>query len=456
MKRLLIATAACTALAGLAGAQEIKNPADAFRAGQDFSNGAKGKGAATGTVNAASGAANVPKYSTDPPETGLFDGGKNLIGGAGNSKIDDCKSYAAGNAYDQQECDAVNYLNARDRTNKFTIDKKTDPLMVNSKGTIASPGTIPASGTTACRIEKKTIPGTYTTETCEESRVLASFACNKTLLPQCGFVGSAIKEHKETKTGAFVHATLFGTSTAGLYDYNIEVPYRNCGGEGVGEINFDLDTIGYGSYITVNLSNLDDAAAIGVNNTTVFAGYPNAGPVHDGAFFPGGRKEFQIGYSWDEEVSTSRCVAFNGDGNCVRADTTTTVKTFFANTKLLDSCPAGYSPVRQSANQYCDPNSGDCTPVDSYTPNNMVGFFCNAEGRFLMNRHEGGGTWGGSVSASMPLQIGMNAIKVYWGTGQGGKDCGNVKVSGQIYNVAPACTARWDDQCASARSALAK
>ena len=69
---------------------------------------------------------------------------------------------------------------------KFVIDKNTDPLMVNSKGTIANPGTIPASGTAACHIEKTTIPGTYTTETCEMSTVLDSFECKKTLIPECG------------------------------------------------------------------------------------------------------------------------------------------------------------------------------------------------------------------------------------------------------------------------------
>jgi hypothetical protein len=71
-----------------------------------------------------------------------------------------------------------------------------------------------------------------------------------------------------------------------------------------------------------------------------------------------------------------------------------------------------------------------------------------------MNRHEGNGTWAGSVSSQMPLQTGENRITVYWGTGAYGSACGNVKVSGQIYNVAPGCSNRWDDQCAGPRGAL--
>ena len=119
----------------------------------------------------------------------------------------------------------------------------------------------------------------------------------------------------------------------------------------------------------------------------------------------------------------------------------------------MDYCPAGYSAKSQVAYQYCD-SDGNCSPLDGYTPNNVAGFFCNAEGKFLMNRHEGAGTWAGSVSSEMPLQTGANKLSVYWGTFPGRSNCGNVKVSGQIYNVASSCTNRFDDKCAAARGAL--
>ncbi|WP_022978941.1 hypothetical protein [Ideonella sp. B508-1] len=455
MKKAVIAASVAAAVAATALAQTINTPADAFKAGQDFSNSNKGKGAAAGSVNTNSGTTNVPKYNTSPPETSIYGGGKSLIGAQGTNKIATCASYTASNAYDQQECNAVNYLQQMPAERpKFVIDKNTDPLMVNSKGTIANPGTIPASGTAACHIEKTTIPGTYTTETCEMSTVLDSFECKKTLIPECGYVGTAISTHNETKTGAFVYATFEGTGTAGLYNYNLEVPYRNCGGDGVGEVTFNLDTIGFGSYITINLSNLDDAAAVGVNGTTVFAGYPNAGPQYSGGFFPTERKDFQVGYSWIEDVGKNQCVELDGDGNCTKTAWVPNVQSFYANTKLLDYCPSGYSPTSQLAYQYCDSDTGYCNPLNSYTPNNVAGFFCNSEGKFLMNKHEGGGTWAGSVSSAMPLQTGANKITVYWGTGAWGDACGNVKVSGQIYNVAPGCTNKFDDQCAAARGAL--
>lgn len=455
MKKTMIAAAVAGALAATALAQTINTPAEAFKAGQDFSNGTKGKGAAAGSVNTTSGTTNVPKYNTSPPEKSVYGGGKSLIGAQGTNKIATCASYTASNAYDQQECNAVNFLQKMPAERpKFVIDKTTDPLMVNSKGTIANPGTIPASGTAACHIEKTTIPGTYTTETCEMSTVLDSFECKKTLIPECGYVGSDITSHTESKSGAFDSATLTVTGTKGLYDYNLQVNNRHCGAEGVAETKFNLDTVGFGGYITINLSELDDAAAIGVNDTTVFAGYPNAGPVYNGSFFPTSSKAFQIGYSWSEDVGKTQCVETDWDGNCTKTAWVPNVQTFYANTKLLDYCPGGYSPQSQLAFQTCDYESGYCSPVSTYTPDNVMGFFCNAEGKFLMNRHEGSGTWGGSVSATMPLQQGLNTIRVYWGTGGWGKACGNVKVSGQVYNVAPGCTNKFDDQCAAARGAL--
>lgn len=453
MKNRLIVFAVAASFGCVATAQPMTTPAEAFKAGQDFSNGAQGKGAASGSVS--TGSATVPKYGTTPPEASVYGDGKRLIGVQGVDKISTCSTHIAGSAYDQQECNAVNYLQKMPAERpKFVIDKAKDPLLVNSKATIDHPGTVAASGTAVCHIEKSTLPGTFTTETCEMSTGLDRFECKKTLIPECAYVGTPIRTHAETKTGAFVDATFAGAGTAGLYDYNVEVPYRNCGGEGVGEISFNLDTIGFGSYITINLSNLDDAAAVGVNGTTVFAGYPNAGPHYSGSFFPTQQKAFQVGYSWEEDVGSSQCVAYDGKGACTQTQWVAKVQTFYANTKLLDYCPSGYRPVSQLTYQHCDQSSGFCDPLSSYTPNNVAGFFCNPAGKFLMNRHEGDGTWGGSVSSAMPLQTGTNQITVYWGTGGWSDACGNVKVSGQIYNVAPGCSTRFDDQCAAARGAL--
>ncbi|WP_336696214.1 hypothetical protein [Delftia acidovorans] len=426
----------------------IQTPADAFQAGKTF--GQSGKNSAAGKVNSSTGSQNLPNFTTNAPQSANFANGHGNLGAAGNSKLAACQNSVSADPMAQQECDAVNFLAKNPSIRpKFIIDKKNDPLLTGSANTIKNPGTTPGSTNQQCHVETVTTPATYKTESCEQSVVTQSFTCQKTLIPQCAYTGSPISSSNTSQGGAFVTTQITPTGTAGLYNYKAEVPYRNCGGDGSSQISFNLDTVGQGGYITINMSNLDDAAAVGVNGYTVFAGYPNNGPVYSGGFFPQTSKAYQIGYSWTEQVGTT-CRAYDGDGNCTAS--APNYQQFYANTKLLDFCPGGYAPTSQSNFAYCD-GDGNCSQPSNYTPNNIMGFFCNAEGKFLMNRHEGGGTWGGSVSAQMPLQKGTNTIQVYWGTGPWGGACGNVTVSGQIYNVAPTCNTPWNDGCAAARGA---
>lgn len=181
MKRSILLLAA-TATGAIALAQEIKTPADAFSAGQTFANSAKGKDAAAGALNTQSATDNVPKYSTSPPERSVFGAGKSLIAPAGTKKQSDCVNYKAGNAYDQQECDAVNYLTKMPSERpKFDIDKNKDPILVSSKSTVANPGTVPGSGTSACHVVTTNVPGTYSYESCTQSQTFEDLDCDKVL-----------------------------------------------------------------------------------------------------------------------------------------------------------------------------------------------------------------------------------------------------------------------------------
>ncbi|MFN7570489.1 MAG: hypothetical protein ACK5TK_03375 [Betaproteobacteria bacterium] len=182
MKYLLPWIAAGCGIAAIALAQDIKTPADAFSAGQTFANGTKGKDAAAGSLNATAAAGNVPKYSTDPQEKSIFGAGKTLIAPAGTKKQNDCVGYKAGNAYDQQECDAVNYLTKMPGERpKFDIDKTKDPILVGSKTTVANPGTVPGSGTSSCKVVTTNVPGTYTYETCTQTQTFQDIPCDKVL-----------------------------------------------------------------------------------------------------------------------------------------------------------------------------------------------------------------------------------------------------------------------------------
>jgi hypothetical protein len=200
--------------------------------------------------------------------------------------------------------------------------------------------------------------------------------------------------------------------------------------------------------LTLNLSNLDDTAAVAVNDYTVFAGYPNSGPQYSGDWFRRDNPAFQLGYQWTEQIGQT-CTNWDTSGDMSYCTAyAPRYMTFTSNAKLLDYCPAGYGITQQKDFVYCDGESGQCSTPDPYSPNNLSGFFCNAEGKFLINRQEGKGTWGGSVSTTMPLKVGKNKIVVYWGTGNWGGACGNVHVAGQIYNVKQQCTDQWTDNCA--------
>lgn len=451
--RILCASVVVAALSQGSTAQQA---ATGFAQGQAFGNGSNGIPRAGGTVNSGTGSQTVPSYSNSAPESSHYGGGRELIGTKGSEKIAACAVPQVRTREEQIECDAINYLNNQRRTNNFIINRNTDPVIVNSRPTISNPGTIPASGTSVCSNETTNIPGTHSIQTCEESTVLTTLTCKRFLVPQCGFVGTPIRSFTTNKVGAVQTASLVpDAGQPGLYHFLIEVPFRACGTEGLGEITFTLDSINEGGFINIGIANLDDAAALAVNNSTAFAGHPNSGPHYNGAgIFPSTRQDFVAGYSWDEDVGQDICLRYVGE-SCAEWSWAPDVRRFFADTKLLDSCPEGYTPGSQKDLQVCPPqNENNCPGLQNFTPSAISGFFCNAEGKFLMNRQEGIGTWNGTVSAMAQLKPGENKLAVYWGTAPNGGACGNVRVSGQIYNVAPGCGHTWNDECADARNAL--
>ena len=447
----------------------------------------------------------VPGYNSNPTQKQYFQDGQGSTVGPGATRVAGCANQS------DVECQAVNLIQNGPQTRPQFNITRSDPLLVRSKGLTSNPtgqiGDIFSSYET-CKTTTTTIPATFETQVCDEFSVnedkvcsmgqqvvvdpnylykcvetiqsqanrtctmgrvvqvspqydyqcqqtLKSYetlSCKRTLNTTCLFSGAQISSTAGSQSGLFQTLTITPSGTVGLYDYKMEIPYRACATEGWAEIDFNMDTVGQGSYMSINLSNLDDAVAIGVNGYTVFAGYPNNGPYYQGSFFGMATAAFQVGYYWNEDVGQNQCVSYDGDGNCIQSAWVSNIMRFHAGVKLLDYCPSGYSPTSQKIFQqmYCDPNTGYCSPPDSDSSKNVLGFFCNSEGKFLMNRHEGYNNWNGAISAQMPLKVGANKVQVYWGTGYWGNACGNVTVTGQIFNVAPKCSGpTWDNQCAA-------
>ena len=182
MMRLLILSACL--LAAAACAQTLATPAEAFQAGKEFAN--QGKGAAARQVNAAAAAGALPYYGTTAPESANFQGGRQLIGAAGTGKQIDCQTRQAGSGFEQQECDAVNFMSKNPTSRpKFTLDQKTDPVLTGSRSVIQQPGTVPGASTQQCRVERIRNPATYLGETCTETQTLENLSCKRVLQVLC-------------------------------------------------------------------------------------------------------------------------------------------------------------------------------------------------------------------------------------------------------------------------------
>lgn len=420
----------------------------------------------------------VPYYNENPQQKQSY-GAPNLFD-VGFARIESCKTEAPGtDRMANQECQAVNFL-AKNPRARFQLTPN-DPAIVAARNAINNAGKYADSVyQNACTTKTTRVPEERALRGCAEYlaiedaqctegwvvyrdddsnfqceqtyKAVEILTCEKTLYSTCSRDGATITDTSTSNSGIFTAVTITpNASKTGLYDYKFDRPYRSCGSEGSAQIDFNLDEVGSGSYMTLNISNLDDTAVVAVNGYTVFAGYPNAGPQYSGDWFSRDKAAFQLGYSWTETIGQT-CTNSVYDW---RTETTTCTEwapnnaTFTATAKLLDYCPAGYAITNQKDFVYCNPDNGQCTNPSSNTADTMPGFFCNSEGKFLINRHEGDGTWAGSVSASMPLRAGRNSISVYWGTSSYGGACGNVLVTGQIYNVKAQCTDQWSDNCAA-------
>jgi hypothetical protein len=146
------------------------DPPDAFQQGQSFASGQTG--AAASNVTTGSGQSVIPNFGGNPPEQSYFQGGQGQLFGHGQSKLTGCASGpTASSAYQQQECDAVNFL-AKNPENRLRFDvNKNDPLIVGSDSVIRDPSAIAGSTGSSyanCTTTTDTTPGKYENETCTE------------------------------------------------------------------------------------------------------------------------------------------------------------------------------------------------------------------------------------------------------------------------------------------------
>jgi len=167
-------------------------PADqAFLDGQ----AAAAAGSAAGVAATAGASFNATMNSFNPAyysgtstatESALFQGGNGDTKTAGSEKISACQSGTANpDAFNQQNCDAINFMAKNPSTRpRFTLNQN-DPMILKSRGIEANASTLAASslpntnttGFSACSTTTVTAPASSITEVCNHFTTPAAGLC---------------------------------------------------------------------------------------------------------------------------------------------------------------------------------------------------------------------------------------------------------------------------------------
>lgn len=145
--------------------------------------GSKNEGIFSGTTSNAANSA-IPKYGTNPPESGYFAGGKGQTSGYGAGKIQSCATATPdSDPIKRQECEAVNFLarnpNVRpqfDLSNNSMFDKAKN-IRNNAENIFASLGVGGTGSSTQCVPRTITTPAQYSTDTCSSIREVGEQQC---------------------------------------------------------------------------------------------------------------------------------------------------------------------------------------------------------------------------------------------------------------------------------------
>lgn len=331
MKRLLLTLSTWLFALGLASAQTMGTPAEAFQAGKDFAN--QGKGAAARQVNGSTGASALPYYGTTAPETANFQGGRQLIGAAGTGKQIECQTRQASSGFEQQECDAVNFMSKNPTSRpKFTIDKRTDPILTGSRTVIQQPSVIPGASTQQCRVERTRNPATYVSETCSETQTLENLSCKRVLQVVCDAQRDGCDQGGIVPDSwAGDMATSFTPDGSGNYILQFGTIANNYwGGWGAvydRHLSFSLQDVRLITRFSLTRAAFDDWLLVKVNGRLVYVG-PRGGdrleiysptPVLESS----GQRSCTT--YWDEAGSGWQCTDAGGGGNVVSYPSCTAV-----------------------------------------------------------------------------------------------------------------------------------
>lgn len=260
MKRVIqVALPALALAAGVAASAQDRK--DAFNDGK----AQKSKTPAIDQNIKSSNASETPGYDqkTNDDLQGLY--GSDLISG-GSSKATTCENYKPGtDAYANQECGTINWArkNPSERP-PYTINRDTDPLIVNGTVIIGapdpyvSPMTAVEGDYTSCKDVQTGTPGVTTTERCNAGQEVREGYCTHTLRVTYSWQVFAGQQGADTRYGRCQGSDVRGdlltlpqtntyvTEDAACADYNH--------GTGTGQVTRSLDCFGNSKYFYFDAS----------------------------------------------------------------------------------------------------------------------------------------------------------------------------------------------------------
>lgn len=136
---------------------------------------------AVNSISTESARENIPNYTEGAKESSLFDQGRGALFGPGKGKISECATGPkAQSAYQQQECDVVNFLAKNPQQRPKIVISKNDSIVTGATQII---DTANQKGSfSGCINATESQPDIVKEETCTESNRTDELNCEKILL----------------------------------------------------------------------------------------------------------------------------------------------------------------------------------------------------------------------------------------------------------------------------------
>lgn len=149
-------------------------------------------GTAPSPVAGAPGASSIsaqsalPNYTTNQQALTPSTASGTSLMSMGVNEMNRCAGYTnTGNAADDQQCAAVNFLANRSPSGQYVI-QSNDPMLQAQTQSVAGASDTTSPGA-SCKTITTTNPGTFETVTCSESAIPVTISCSKTLNPLFGY-----------------------------------------------------------------------------------------------------------------------------------------------------------------------------------------------------------------------------------------------------------------------------